>query len=328
MGDKPLRIALIGAGQRARQVILPALTHEADARLEAVCDIDPARREAACRDFCIPRAYGSDVHDYRRMAEEVRPDAVLCIGQPHLMYDVWVWCLQQGLPLMIEKPLGLTLHQARALAHLAQAKGVPTQVSFQRRYAPVAAQALATCRARGAVTHALCRFYKCDPRPFLGARDHMMDDTVHSIDTLRAVCGGGVASVVSDVRRVGTPDVNFISAVLRFDNGALGHLINSWTSGKRIFCVEIHAPGIYAEVEHEVAARVYADGNLTPVTIDAKDAAGSQRLEAYTGVSAALADFLHSIRTGTPAQCCFADAAKTMEVAETILAQALLAGEA
>ena len=32
------------------------------------------------------------------------------------------------------------------------------------------------CTKRGPIVHAVCRFYKCDIKPYTQARDHMMDD--------------------------------------------------------------------------------------------------------------------------------------------------------
>ena len=86
-------------------------------------------------DFGISRERRFD--DYRQMLQQVKPDGVYVIGQPHLMYDIWKWCLEQKLNLYIEKPLGLTIHQARSLAYLAQNNGCITQVSHQRRSAPL-----------------------------------------------------------------------------------------------------------------------------------------------------------------------------------------------
>ncbi len=54
------------------------------------------------------------------MIEEVAPDAVYVIGPPDVMYPHWIWCLEHGLNLYIEKPMGITLHQARNLAYLAR----------------------------------------------------------------------------------------------------------------------------------------------------------------------------------------------------------------
>jgi len=35
--------------------------------------------------------------------------------------------------------------------------------------------------------------------------------------------------------RVAVQDVNFIGALLQFDNGSTGFVINSWCSGRRVF---------------------------------------------------------------------------------------------
>jgi predicted dehydrogenase len=195
---------------------------------------------------------------------------VYAIGQPHLMYDIWTWCLERGLNLYVEKPLGLTIHQARSLAWLAERKGCITQVSFQRRACPMAVMLREECLKRGSITHAVCTFYKCQPQANTSARDHMMDDTVHAIDTLRWMCGGEVVEIACETRRVGAPDINFITALLEFDNGAVGVLMNSWTSGRRIFRVEMHAPGICAEAELEGKGLLYADGETKGTEFDTR----------------------------------------------------------
>ncbi len=79
----------------------------------------------------------------------------------------------------------------------------------------------------------------------------MMDDGVHAMIPLRWMCGGEVVSIHSITRRVMVPDINFFAVMLELDNGATGLMVNSWTSGRRIFDVEMHAPGICVEAEHE-----------------------------------------------------------------------------
>ncbi len=258
------------------------------------------------------------------MIAETAPDAVYAIGQPHYMYDIWAWCLAQGLNLYVEKPMGLTIHQARSLAYLADKHGAITQVSFQRRTTPMVVALHQACLQRGPITHAVCRFYKHDPQPVTGPRDHMMDDGVHAIDTLRWLCGGEVTGIHAITRAVGTPDINFFTAMLEFDNGSTGVLLNSWTSGRRIFAVEIHAPGICVEAEHEVAAYVYADGDTRGVRYDSREMAGSDQLYVYGGFQAKHREFADAIRSKTQPASNFADAVKTMEVAEKILAMNLL----
>jgi len=321
IGHANLRVAVVGAGTMANRVHYPSLASFDDVSIEGICDIDRERLRSTADRFHIERRFT----DYRQMAEEVAPDAIYVIGQPHLMYDIWVWCLQQGLNLYIEKPMGLTLHQAQLLAHLAKEHGCITQVSFQRRACPLIVRLREECLKRGPIVHAVCRFYKCQMMPFVGARDHMMDDGVHAIDTLRWICGGEVVGIDSTVKRVGVPDINFITATFHFDSGATGLMINSWTSGRRIFDVEIHAPGICAEANPEGRGVLYADGDTSGSAYDARQVANSNELHVYGGFRAKHREFIDAVKAGTQPESCFADALKTMQVAQAILAKSVLA---
>jgi predicted dehydrogenase len=243
------------------------------------------------------------------------------------MYDIWVWCLQEGLNLYIEKPLGLNWHQAQMLAHLAEKGRVITQVSHQRRSCPLLVKLRRECLKRGPITHAVCEFFKCAIQPLYGPRDHMMDDCTHSIDTVRWICGGEVVAVESHCKRVGTPDINWICATLHFDNGATGFAVNSWASGRRVFRVQMHAPGICADAEVEGKGYLYADNNHDGVEYDTKAVAGSEDRLVFGGFRAKNREFIASIKTGKDVTGSpFRDCVKTMMVAETILAQALLKG--
>ena len=318
--SQTVRIAMIGAGSMANRVHYPSLASFDDVEIAAVCDIDSARLQATAERYGIAGRYS----DYHKMVEEVAPDAVYVIGPPHMMFDIWTWCLEQGLSLYVEKPLGITIHQARALAYLADQKGCITQVSFQRRSCPMVVKLREECLKRGPIVHAECSFYKYEIKPYLQARDHMMDDGVHAIDTLRWMCGGEVVAIHSVTKRVQTPDINFISALMEFDNGATGVMLNSWSSGRRIFKVEMHAPGICVEAEYESKGRLYAEGDTQGVEYDTREAAGSDELYVYGGFQAKNREFIDALKSGTQPSSCFADALKTMEVAERILAQALL----
>lgn len=318
--ERKIRIVMVGAGNMANQVHYPSLASFQDVEIAGICDIDEERMKNTADKYHIEKRY----LDYRKMVEDLSPDAVYVIGNPDAMYPLWVWCLEQGQNLYIEKPMGITIHQARALAYLAEKKGCITQVSFQRRCCPMVVLLRNECLKRGPVVHAMCRFYKNNLVPFLNARDHMMDDTVHSIDTLRWICGGEVAQIESFTRRVGTPDINFISATLYFDNGAAGYLINSWSSGRRIFDLEIHAVGICAEAEIEGKGRLYADGDTIGVEYDTRQVAGSDDIVDYGGFRAKNREFIDCLRAKKKPGSNFSDAVKTMEVAEKILAASLL----
>ena len=149
-----VRVAMIGAGSMANRVHYPSLASFDDVEIAAICDINTERLNGTAGRYGVERRYT----DYRRMVEEVAPDAVYGIGPPHIMYDIWMWCLEQGLNLYIEKPMGVTIHQARSLAYLAGEKGCITQVSFQRRSCPMVVKLREECLKRGPIVHAVCRF--------------------------------------------------------------------------------------------------------------------------------------------------------------------------
>ena len=315
-----VRVAVIGAGRMANAVHYPSLASFEDVEIAAICDLDAERLNTTADNYGVEARYS----DYRKMIEDVAPDAVYAIGQPHTMFDVWTWCLQRGLNLFIEKPMGLTVHQARMLAHLADKNGCITQVGFQRRACPMLVTLRDECLRRGPIVHAVCEFYKCDIKPFVDAQDHMMNDCVHSIDTVRWMCGGEVVEVHSRCKRVGVPDVNFIGALLQFDNGATGFVINSWCSGRRVFRVEMHTPAVWADAEPEGEGRLYADRDLEGVRYDTRQVAGSDEDFVFGGFRAKNREFIDAVKAGAQPGSCFADAVKTMEVAGVILAQSLL----
>jgi virulence factor len=319
-----VRIAMIGAGGMANRVHYPSLASFDDVEMVAICDIDTERLHATADAYGIEKRYSN----YQAMIEECAPDGVYAIGQPHIMYDVWMWCLQQGQNLYIEKPMGITWHQARMLTHVAEQKGLITQVSHQRRSCPLLVKLRQECLTRGPITHAVCEFFKCEPTPYLEARDHMMDDCTHAIDTVRWVCGGEVVAIESHCKRVGVPDINWIGAMLQFDTGATGFVVNSWCSGRRVFRVQMHAPGILVDADIDGKAHVYADGDTHGVAYDTADVAGSDAYYVFGGFRAKNREFIESLKYGTDVTSSpFRDCLKTMEVAEKILAQALLRGE-
>lgn len=322
---KKFRLAIIGAGSRANQAIYPAFNALENVEIVAICDIDKDRLNKTADKYGVEKRYGDNVFSYRDMLNEIKPDGVAIIGSPHVMYDLWMWTLKNGFNLYVEKPLALSMHQVINLVNAAKENDCKTAVSLQRRSTPVVMKMKDKCLEKGPITHAVCRFYKCEIHPFVKERDHMMDDTVHAIDTLRWACGGEVVKVESMTKRVGVPDINFISATLHFDNGATGYLINSWSSGRRIFDLEMHAPGICAEVEHEVGGKIYADGDTVGEYYDSKGIAGSDLFSTYTGVTNVANEWVTACIENRQAETCFENTMKTMKVAEIILAQSLLA---
>jgi len=151
MTGKHLTVAVIGAGEMANRVHYPSLASFDDVGIAGICDLDEARLRTTAQRWSVRKTFT----DYRQMIDSTQPDAVYAIGQPHLMFDIWMWCLEHGCNLYIEKPMGLTMHQAEALAYLAEERGAITQVGHQRRSSPVLQIAHRRCLERGPIVHAV-----------------------------------------------------------------------------------------------------------------------------------------------------------------------------
>src|SRR5438132_13841281 len=83
-------VAMIGAGSMANTVHYPSLASFDDVEIAAICDLNEARLNATADKYGVERRCS----DYRKMVEEIAPDAVYAIGPPDTMYSVWVWLLQ------------------------------------------------------------------------------------------------------------------------------------------------------------------------------------------------------------------------------------------
>jgi virulence factor len=324
------RICIIGNGHFANIFHYPSLAAMKNVEIVGICAFDKEKLIATAAKYNLPKEaifVSRRPDDYQKMLASLRPDGVYAIGAPDKMFSIWCWCLESGFHLFIEKPMGMTLHQSQILNYLAQKNNCITQVSHQRRSSPLLQQMREACLAKGPLNHAIVEFYKCDIQPALGARDRMLDDYTHAIDTARWVCGGEVVKVESHCQRILVPDINWIGSILHFDNGSTCFVVGNWASGRRIFRVSMHAPGICAESDPENEAFLYSDGNTTGQRFGAKEVAGNSELFVYGGFQQKSMEFVNSILSGEEKTSSpFSDVLKTMEICETILAQALIAG--
>jgi virulence factor len=81
----------------------------------------------------------------------------------------------------------------------------------------------------------------------------------------------------------------------------------------------------FALTEHEGEGRLYVDNDTKGVLYETRVVANSNENFVYGGFQAKNRQFIDAVKTGTQPESNFADAVKTMEVAEKILAQALFA---
>lgn len=315
---KKLRVAFIGAGGRALMAHYPSLRDIPEAQLVAVAELDEQRLHKTCDLYDIKGRYSA----YRQMLEREKPDAVYAIMPPHHLFDICATVIEHGCHLIIEKPPAVTTEQIRQLAALARRHKVLTGVAFQRRFAPVIRQGKTLCEKRGSVHTAHASFYKnwVGGAPYYrGALDMLTCDGIHAVDTLRYLCGGEVESVASDSRRLDADHWNVHLALVRFSSGATGLLLNNFMAGRRLFSVEVHAPGISFFGDPEEGGQLYADNKTEPIDeLDPTVLAGSAEDYRAFGPYDINRHFVDCMLKGKDPETNFDDATKTMELVDAI----------
>lgn len=321
MADKKVRLALIGAGGMANGVHYPSLAEMQDVEMAALCDIAEDKLNATADKFGIEKRYT----DYKKMIDEVAPDAVYVLMPPHHLFDIVVHVLNQKLHCFIEKPPGVMSEQTRQMAYLAEEQGVIGMAAFNRRFIPLMRQCKAKVEASGDINQVVSTFYKQHDGGayYGGAIDILSCDAVHAVDALRFM-GGDVVDCVSSVRSLGKKFDTSFTAMVEFESGAIGVLLTNWQTGGRVHSFEMHSHGASAFVDPDDKAILNLNNELSAQIITTQEAAGGRTENYhYYGFFGENRHFIDCVKSGQQPETSFADAAKTMELVDMIYATSI-----
>jgi myo-inositol 2-dehydrogenase/D-chiro-inositol 1-dehydrogenase len=127
---RPFRLGLAGAGRMGRNH-LRAMQDSDKVRVVAIAEPADAARTAL-------RSTGVPLHsDLESMLDAGGLDGVLVCVPSTMHLDTVRRLVAAGLPILCEKPVGVTAEQAREAARLAAAASLPLQVGFWRRFVPM-----------------------------------------------------------------------------------------------------------------------------------------------------------------------------------------------
>lgn len=223
--------------------------------LVTVAEEVPGRAEEAAAQF----GFASTTRDWREVAADPRVKAVSITAPNFLHREIGVAMAEAGKHIWIEKPVGLTTEDARAVADAVAAAGVQGTVGFNYRNAPAveAARELIASGEIGTVTHVRVRLfsdYAAHPEGALtwryererGGSGVLGDLASHGVDLARFLLGD-ITSLAADTavflperarpagataghsRAAGgelgpVENEDYVSCLLRFASGARGVL--------------------------------------------------------------------------------------------------------
>ena len=138
---------------------------DVDIRMVACCDPIPENQRQAKEVLGFERTYA----DYRDLLADPDVDVVSICSPNFLHHEIAMATIAAGKPFWIEKPMGISAAQSRAIAEGAEAAGLITSVGFNYRHTPAIqyARGLIADGKLGRITNArvwLIADYASDPK--------------------------------------------------------------------------------------------------------------------------------------------------------------------
>lgn len=244
-----IRLALIGCGEHSESGHAIPLAryktaHPAAIELAAVCDLNPERAQFFVRMYGFNRYYV----DVDEMVTREKLDGCIAVLPVDKISELGIKLLQQGIPCVVEKPLGMSLADSQALLDAAKTTRTPNMVSVNRRFMPFLNRALAWSRDENSRSTALLRHVRCTmARHVRSESDFLWTTGVHAVDTLRYIAGE-VAE--ANIRTLGAAagSANWYGIDLRFEAGVTGYIDVLPTSGMVEETYDLFGDGFRATV--------------------------------------------------------------------------------
>lgn len=283
-------------GPALRQLVAQQPTWE----FAACCDVVESKARTFAAEFGARKVYA----DLATMCREVRPDVVLLAVPTGVMFEAARLVLGQGLPLLLEKPPGLTQEQWAALEAVAAIGRVPNQVAFNRRHMPAIGRARAVLEEKFAparisrISYTMLRYGRLD--------EDFSTTAIHALDTLLYLGGSPFSEAqfrFGPVER-GQPVRITMDAVTQ--SGLRSHLDILPDAGRSVELISIDAAGQTLEIRLAATPEAELQGEVDYWRCGVRHAVYSdagtpiyQRSGVYNEIATFCATLEH--RTGRPA---------------------------
>jgi len=130
-----IKVGIVGCGHIA-SLHVQAIRAVGAAEIVGVADIFEDYARAFANQFGIQSTFDSP----SRLIEETKPDVVHVLTPPAMHCATVLECLERGCHVLVEKPMALSVSEAKQMIHTARRKGVLLSVNHNCRFEPVVRQ--------------------------------------------------------------------------------------------------------------------------------------------------------------------------------------------
>jgi predicted dehydrogenase len=303
-----VRLGVVGAGQFAVSVLLPALRAAGGTEFVAVATSGGATADAIRRTFGFARA-ASSAEDVARSPDV---DALVILTRHDSHASLVAAALAAGKPCFVEKPLAIRRAQLRDVVAAVDAHPGLVCVGFNRRFAPAAVRLRERTERRTSPLHARYRVnagrvppghWTLDPDVGGG---RIVGEACHFVDLLAFVVGERIVRVQAE--RAGADGA---AALLRFGDGSTA-VLEYVTSGDASLGkehLEVHWEGESLVLDDYRRLTLHAGGRAEDLWKGAQD----------KGHAAEIAAFVRAVRSGGASPVPFDEAVDATDATFAIL---------
>jgi predicted dehydrogenase len=303
-----IRTAVVGVGHFGQFHADKYASLDTGTEFVAVCDTDRARANAAAAKHGVRAVY-----DYRELLGNV--DAVSIAVPTRSHHAVCKTFLENGVHVLVEKPIAHDLAAADDLARLAERRGVVLQVGHLERFS-AAAQAIAAVIDRPLYVES-SRIAPFQPRGT--DTTVILDLMIHDIDLVLALVRAPVESVDAVGAPVLTGAEDIAATRLRFSTGCIANITASRVSVRHERKLRAFQPDTYVSIDflaHEMA--IVRKHDADPSTNAPRLDLDRRHYEEQDNLKREIAAFLECVATGSRPLVSGEDGRLAVEVAARI----------
>ena len=288
--EHTLKFGVIGAG-KIGTFHTRTLAKMKGVTLVGVCDPDAMRaQKLAWEHNCTPYTHAEE------LVSQV--DAVIVAAPTQLHHQIGMYCLEHGVHTLVEKPIAVTMEEARDLIQAAKRHQLVLQVGHVERFNPAVVEATKYIKDPRFIT--INRQGPYDGR--MANISVVLDLMIHDLDLIYTLVPSEVVHVEAVGLSVFSPHEDIANVRLHFANGAVADITASRASFERARYMHLFQPSGYVSVDF-MNARVKTYCKEKPVVNNMNDITVKYpKVEKQLPITAEILHFIDCIKTAkTPA---------------------------
>lgn len=213
-------------------------------KLKAVCDVDTTKARKVGK-LCKARPYT----DYLKMLQHGELDAISIAAPTRLHGEITFATADYVKNMLGEKPLALSLKEAKEMVHVVNKKNVKLMVGQIERFNPAVDALKNSILCEDFGLPVACCARRIGPySPRIRDQGVVLGLTIHDIDIMRYLLGSEVKRVYGRGFSMVSKFEDYASLILEFGNGALCTIEASQITPQRERLLNITFPKGYANV--------------------------------------------------------------------------------